>query len=182
MDDSMTIWFAQIVGREIRLINYYENSGMGIGHYIDYLFKLRDDPTFKYRYGRHYAPHDIAVRELGTGVSRWATAKKKGLKFEVVQRLEIEDKQQAARDILPLCFFDEEHCSDGVRHMEAYRKEWDDRLGRWKDHPHHDQHCHAADGFMTGAVAVGQKFGTRVAARPQPGASTGPARGLRGVV
>jgi phage terminase large subunit len=62
--DSTAIWFLQEVGREIHCIDYYEASGMDLGHYVRELIK-RD-----YVYGRHILPHDAQARELGTGTSR----------------------------------------------------------------------------------------------------------------
>src|SRR5258708_1061975 len=76
MDDSMTIWFYQTVGMSIRFIDYYENSGEGLSHYA----KILQDKG--YIYGRHHMPHDVAVRELGTGKSRFETAQTMGIRSE----------------------------------------------------------------------------------------------------
>jgi hypothetical protein len=69
MDDSTTIWFSQDVGREVHFIDYYENTGEGLQHYTQLLDQKRKD--FGWIYGRHVGPHDLAVRELGTGGSKW---------------------------------------------------------------------------------------------------------------
>ncbi len=81
MNDTMAIWFAQIVGREIHLVDYLEGEGEGIEYYADELNKKG------YRYGGHFGPHDLAVRELGTGKSRADVAQQYGIKFEVVPRI-----------------------------------------------------------------------------------------------
>ena len=74
--DSTAIWFSQSLrSGEVRLIDYYEASGEGLLHYVSV---LRDR---RYVYGTHHAPHDITVRELGTGKSRLETAKSLGLTF-----------------------------------------------------------------------------------------------------
>ena len=67
--DRTRIWFSQSSpAGEVRLIDFYENSGEGLPHYIQVL-KDRD-----YVYGHFWAPHDIRVKELGTGKSRLEVA------------------------------------------------------------------------------------------------------------
>ena len=155
MDDSNCVWFTQDVGREIHVVDFYENSGLGLRHYADV---LRDR---QYVYGRHYAPHDIQVRELGPGLTRWEQALELGIRFDVVPRVENKlDAIEAARKIIPRCWFDESKCGSGLEHLELYRREWDDTHGCWKNHPCHDEHSNAADAFMT--LACG-KAGQRTA-------------------
>ena len=161
MDDTTDIWFTQTVGREIRLIDFYEAAGEGLAHYAQVL----DEKG--YRYGRHVAPHDIEVRELGTGVSRKKTAKKYGISFEVAPKLSKLDQIQAARDILQHCYFHESNCvqksADGKRQvgipsLENYRKEWDDKLGCFRQQPLHNWASNGADAFLT--LGVAHKFKT----------------------
>ncbi|WP_067097921.1 terminase [Marinomonas atlantica] len=148
MNDSMVIWFAQIVGREVHLIDYYENSGEGLEHYASY---VNSKP---YRYAQHYGPHDLAVRELGTGNSRVDTAMKFGLKFEIVSRISNHQEGiEAVRRFLPQCWFDEAACERGVTCLDNYRKEWDERLGAYKKTPLHDWASHGAKAFETLARA-----------------------------
>ena len=51
------------------------------------------------------------------------------------------------RDVLPLCWFDAEGCDEGIKHLDAYRKEWDDKYGVWKDRPFHNEASHGSDAF-----------------------------------
>ncbi len=146
MDDSMTIWMFQVIGQEIHFIDYYESSGEGINYYIKY---LRDKP---YLYSRHFAPHDIAVRELGTGKSRLEVAKNMGISFEVARRLEIGDGIQAVRNILSRCWFDKVKCERGLSALRSYHKEWDEDNQVFKNKPEHDWASHGADSFRTFAV------------------------------
>ena len=62
MDDSTTIWFHQRVGLENRIIDYYENNGESLAHYVRVMKEEKE-----YIYGKHFLPHDVAVRELGPG-------------------------------------------------------------------------------------------------------------------
>jgi len=84
ISDSMSIWFVQAVGKEIRFVNYYEHTGEGMAHYINHLDQFKRDHGITY--GEHFAPHDIEVRELSTGKSRRDTALQMGIAFRVVQQ------------------------------------------------------------------------------------------------
>jgi phage terminase large subunit len=64
--DSTAIWFAQVIGREIRIIDYYESSGVDLGHYVRELGQRS-----QFVYAGHIVPHDAQAKELGTGKSAW---------------------------------------------------------------------------------------------------------------
>lgn len=148
MDDSTAITLVQRFNREIRLIGYYENSGEGLSHYTKYLDDLG------YRYERHILPHDVRVRELGTGVSREETLGKLGLKNIIVApQLEIIDGIEAVRSQFSRFYIDEENCEQLVKCLTNYRKEWNEDLGVWRNKPLHNWASHGADSVRTGAVA-----------------------------
>lgn len=151
MDDATAIWFTQRVAREVRVIDYLEASGEGLPYYAR---QLRDRG---YYYGRHIGPHDISVRELGTGKSRLETAQGLGIDFDTAPRLEIADGIEAVRSLLGRCWFDAEKCALGIKALRSYRKDWDENLGTWKNKPRHDGSSHAADAFRTGAVAPAEE-------------------------
>lgn len=146
IDDSMTIWFYQMIGSEIHFIDYYENSGEGLGHYA---IKLQEK---KYIYGKHYAPHDIAVRELGSGKSRLEVAKSLGISFTVSPSLQIEDGINAGRTIFSRCWFDIVKCDRGINALKNYKKDWDEKNKVFRNNPKHDWASHGADSFRTFAV------------------------------
>ncbi|HEX42410.1 MAG TPA: terminase [Phycisphaerales bacterium] len=146
MADSMAIWFAQVIGHDVRLIDYLEGSGKGLAWYVQ---QVKAKP---YVYGGHYAPQDIRVRELGTGVSRYETALDLGLEFDVVVHHQVPDGIDAVRMLLPHCWFDADRCRRGVECLEAYRKAWNDKLERYDARPLHDWSSHAADAFRYLAV------------------------------
>lgn len=144
-NDSMTIWFMQYAHGQYRFIRYYENSGENIQFYLRKLKK-----EFDYLYGTMYLPHDADIVDLtqGDNKSRKQVAEDMGFRVEVVPR--VPDKLeavQAVRDILPLCWFDEEDTKDGIKCLDHYRKEWDDKLGVYKDRPRHDWASHGNDAF-----------------------------------
>lgn len=147
IDDSMSIWFMQVAGREIHFIDYFEDSGEGIAHYIKHLADKKD-----YIYAKHYAPHDIKVRELSTGKSRLETAKSLGIDFEVVPMLAVEDGINASRSVLGQCWFDKEKCERGINALRSYHKDWDEENQVWRPKPVHDWSSHASDAFRQFAV------------------------------
>ena len=147
MRDAMCIWFTQDVGREIRVVDYYECTGEGFPHYAAVLDKKG------YLYGRHTAPADIAVRELGTGRSRIEAARDLGIKFETAPSLGLEDGIHATRMLFPKLWFDETRCKAGLDALSHYRRDYNSRLGEYKSSPVHDWSSHGADALRTLGVA-----------------------------
>lgn len=145
--DSTAIWFYQTYGQEIRIIDYYENSGEGLPHYIKVLGQK------DYVYGRHYAPHDIEVREFSSGKSRFEVARSLGIKFQVGHQFPIEEGIEAVRGIIPRCWFDATRCEVGIEGLKQYHKEWDDDKQCFRDRPTHDWSSHPADAFRELAMS-----------------------------
>ena len=141
MSDDMPIWFYQQVGLEVRIIDYYVNRGMGLDHYAKI---LREEP---YTYGEHNVPHDAAVRELGTGVSRVATLRKLGISVRVLEKASLADGINATRVLIPKCWFDLEKCKDGIKALELYKRNYDEKRKVFSEAPLHDWASHPADAF-----------------------------------
>ena len=150
MKDSTVIWFTQEVGHEIRIINCYENSGESLAHYIAHLQELSSKEGYTYRY--HNAPHDIQVRELGSGKSRYETAMSLGVDFFTVPNIPVLDGIDATRNILKRCWFDEKNCKRGISALRSYHKEWDEKNMQYKAKPKHDWASDFADSFRMFAV------------------------------
>lgn len=165
INDLMAIWFTQTVGREIHIVDYYEDSGEGFSYYAKMLQDKKEER--KILYGRMVAPHDIGVRELGSGESRWKAAADLGMRFDHVPRVAVKmDSIEQARRLLSVCWFDEERCETGIQRLENYRKEWNDHLGTWKDTPYHDINSNGADAFQTMATGHDFNFHRPVARKP----------------
>jgi hypothetical protein len=149
INDSTAIWFAQVFrGGAVNIIDYYESSGVGLDHYADVL------NSKEYTYGDHLAPHDIEVRELGSGKSRLETAYSLGLRFRVIPKMKVADGINAARMLIPKCYFDRDKCGEGLEMLRQYRQEWDEKRKMFRDHPRHDYTSHAADAFRYLAVGL----------------------------
>ena len=142
MNDLNVILFTQAYGNEIRFIDYYENRGEGLAHYVNVL-KERG-----YNYGRHIFPHDIEVRNLDKdGKSRRETLIGLGLNnIRVIPRTkDVNDDIEGVRKLFRRFYFDEMKCESLIDACNNYRKEWDDKLGEFKNKPRHDIHSHRVD-------------------------------------
>ena len=150
LNDSTSIWFAQRYKGEIRLIDYYENAGVGLDHYAQILDQRG------YEYSKHIFPHDVKVRELGNyGKSRLESLLELGIVGEVAPKLSIEDGIEAVRKALPNCWFDKNKCQQGIEHLKAYQKKWDDKNQCFRNKPMHNFASHTADAFRTGIIGDG---------------------------
>jgi hypothetical protein len=155
--DSTSIIFVQNVGREWRFIDYYEGTGEGFRHYAKI---LKEKP---YAYGKHFAPHDIAVRMLGeNAMTRLEIAKSLGINFEtkmeaqkettVVPSISVDDGINAVRMRFKTIWFDQTKCERLVDALTHYRKKWNDEMGKFEDKPLHDWSSHPADAVRYWAV------------------------------
>lgn len=144
--DSTAIWFVQFIDKTIRLIDYYENSGFGWGHYAQI---VKDKGYF---YAGHWLPHDGAKREGGSAeraLSIKTQVQNLGLtNVQLVDRTaNVYGDIQAVRGILSRCYFNELATKDGHDALKQYRKEWDEDRQKFKDTPYHDWTSHGADAF-----------------------------------
>lgn len=149
--DFMAIWYHQHVGPEERLIRYYENNGFGLEHYIT---EIR---SHKYLLGKFYLPHDADAKRL-TGKMQGQSVVDMlwdlGIRdIVVVPRVENKwhDGIGSTRSFLASCLFDKSTCGPGIKRLDGYKKEWNDKLACWRDHPAHDDASHGADALETGA-------------------------------
>lgn len=146
--DSTSVWIYQLVGKEIHLIEYLEDSGKPLPYYIN---ELKKRP---YIYAKHFVPHDASAHELSTGLSRVEVARDLGFTFTVANRLPIMEGIDAARNIFNRCWFDETNCETGIKALENYKKEWNDRLGCWDTKPLHNFASHGSDAFRILAITL----------------------------
>jgi len=155
-NDDNPIWFVQEVGRELHIIDYYEEHGKGLEHYVKV---LNDKP---YHYAAHKLPHDADQTELSIGKSRVEFLEDHGLEnIEVLERTaNIAEDIHAVRMILPICWFDAVNTYDGREALSSYERAYDSREQVYKEKPKHNWASHAADAFRGLAVDYRPGFGT----------------------
>lgn len=147
VNDFMVIGFVQSIGATIRFVDLYYNHGEGLEHYV----KVIEEK--KYRYGKHIFPHDINVKDMSTGITRKQTLMNLGMSnIYVAPKLGVQDGIDRVRSLFPRFVFDEEKTKKLVESLTNYRKDFDEKLGVFKDSPRHDENSHFADMIRTGAV------------------------------
>jgi len=146
--DSTTIWWLQWVGRELRWLEYYENSNEPLDHYAQI---IKSKP---YNYGTHYLPHDGGHNNI-RGDSVDTQLKRMGLKTKVLEREQsIAPGIELLRQTIGFSAFDASKCAEGLRCLENYAYEWDEARGVFKDKPRHDWTSHGADAARYAAIAA----------------------------
>ena len=146
MNDSTSIIFAQFIGSEIRVIDFYENSQMPLDHYVQVLQDKAHENG--YVYGTTILPHDAKVRELGSGKSRIEILQGLGIMDGVVcPQLRVDDGIAAVRLAFSRCYFDESKTRRLLKCMRHYHAEWVEHARTFRPRPQHDWSSHAADAF-----------------------------------
>jgi hypothetical protein len=146
--DATSLVLAQQVGKEIHIIDYYENSGERLAHYCDW---LADKP---YRYGTDQLPHDAGARELGTGKTREELLKQNGRRVRVLPRQDVDDGINAVRMLLGRTWMDRAKTARLRECLANYHREFNDRLGVFRSEPVHDWSSHGADSLRTLAMGL----------------------------
>lgn len=137
--DQTTILFFQVINNNVHIIDTYENNGHALAHYA----KILDQKGYKY--GKHIAPHDIEVREIGSGISRKAVARDLGIDFMVAKKVDVEDGIEIVRTTFDKLRIDAKNCTYFIKCIENYRQEYDSRRQAYKGRPLHDFSSHWAD-------------------------------------
>lgn len=154
MGDSTSIWVAQLVGTEVRLIDYYENHGVGLDHYVKW---IKDNDYLK---SEHILPHDVRVRELGTGKSRLEMLEEAGLEVKIAPRMGLDDGIQAVRRLLPRCWFNVPQVQIGLNCLRNYRRDYDEKRKIFFERPLHDWSSHGSDSFRYLALGLDEGHST----------------------
>ena len=148
MSDSTSIWVAETIGGEVRLMDYYEANEEPLNHYIEWL------DSKGYRDYIHILPHDVMVKELQTGKSRYEFLTDAGLSLEVAPKSSVEDGIQAVRRLLSNCWFNKETTKHGVECLRNYRRVFNEKLSVFQERPLHDWSSHGSDAFRYLALGM----------------------------
>lgn len=148
INDPTCVWFWQEDGEGNRYyIEYYQESDQNLGNHIQYV------QSRPYRYGTHFAPHDINVRDLTSGISRISWAEKEhGFIFEPVKRVVVNEAIPIVQRYMQDCYFDRTKCALGLRALKNYSQKFNETTNQYLDEPNHDQWSHGADAFRYGAI------------------------------
>jgi hypothetical protein len=150
MGDSTAMWVAQNAGQETRLLDYVENHGQGLDWYVNWLKENN------WHQAEQLLPHDVEVRELGTGKSRLEVLREAGLNVKVLPRLSVDDGIQSVRRLVPRCWFNMPKVKQGLDCVRNYRREYDEKRNVFYDKPLHDWASHGSDAFRYLALGMEQ--------------------------
>ena len=149
IDDATAIWFVQVAGTEVRVIDYVEYRGRSLTEIA------KEVLTRPYIYSEHYLPHDVDTREMTTAKTRKETLESLGLTpISAGSRLPVQDGINAVRNLLPRCIFDEKKCEAGLNALRAYKVDYDEKLKTPRKTPLHNWASHPADAFRELAVQL----------------------------
>jgi len=146
--DKTAIWFAQQIGFEYRLIDYYENRGQALAHYLK---ELKSKP---YVYGETWLPHDAEHDLLASELTIEQQVKAHGFDVRITPNIRVVDGIEAARSVFSKCYFDQDRCADGITNLRRYRYDVNPDTGLYSKTPLHDEASHGADAFRYFAVAM----------------------------
>jgi hypothetical protein len=147
--DATVIWFAQLIGKEIRLIDYHEGVGSDSAPYAKLVLEK------PYNYAQHFLPHDAGPNRIGIDKSYTDFLGNHGLRNITVLPSAIREHGiNSVRLLLPRCWFDESKCAHGIEALKMYRSKWDEKLKTLSSSPVHDWASHGADAMRYLAVAL----------------------------
>lgn len=150
VDDPSCIIFFQIYGKEIRIVDYFEQSGVG----LDYYAKVLKEKN--YLYGQHFAPQDINARELSTSLSRLALARNLGINFTVLKTTKVGKYEQIenVRGKLNRFWIDETKCKRLIDALTNYKRKFMEKMQCFAEQPDHDWSSHGSDATAYLCMAV----------------------------
>lgn len=156
VSDETSILFVQTIGQEIHIINQYSAQGEGLAHYAHVLERFTKE--YGYLYDEHYAPHDIQVRELGSGAqTRLQIARDLGIRFRIVPNIGINEGIELARGIFPRLWVDSGRCNYFIKCAENYHAKYNEKLNVYSDRPEHDWSSHVMDCLRYMAVILSKR-------------------------
>jgi phage terminase large subunit len=141
VDDPCAIWVFQVEPGRVNVIDYYESSGHGLPHYVEWL------EQHGYSGGVDWWPHDGRVQEFGSGRTRAETMMSLNRYPRIVPAHKLMDGISAARQTIPHAYFDAARCAKGLEALREYKAEWDDDLRTFKRTPLHNWASHSADAW-----------------------------------
>lgn len=143
--DDTSIWWFQVVGTQVFILDCYSASGVGVDHFAEIIEERRK--AHGWADGVDFVPHDARVKEWGTGRTRVETMQSLKLHPQVVPLASKLDGINAARKTLARSVFHPRTEERGIAALEQYRREWDDDKKAFKASEVHDWSSHLSDAF-----------------------------------
>ena len=156
--DGTAVWVFQRLGMEWRAIRFKEGWGEPYSYFVKWLQGL--GLTWDTMFLPHDADHERQGQTSNKSPKQMLEELMPGIRFEIVPRIDdVNWGIQQTRDVFPMLYFDETECKDGIVHLEAYKRKWNERQACWSSEPDKSGgHSEAADALrqLAQAYAGGQ--------------------------
>ena len=146
-NDAMTIGFVQRGPRDVRVLDYIEDSNRTLDYYVAEIEKR------PWRWGTDYLPHDGRTRNFQTGKSTEELLSAMGRDVFVLPLTSVEEGIKAARLLWPRTYFDATRTTRLLECLKRYRRQPNQTTGEAMG-PLHDEYSHGADMFRYVGQAV----------------------------
>jgi phage terminase large subunit len=145
--DATAIWFFQTYMAEYRFIDYLEDSGQKMAHYLELLQGRR------YVYGMDYLPWDACSGMLSGTLEQAMRAAGRNIRI-LPKHLSVDIGIDQARTIFANCWFDADKCADGINCLRYYQYGPVKDLGTQTRKPLHNWASHGADAFRSASNGI----------------------------
>ncbi len=149
VQDATAIWIAQFVGREIRVLDYYEAVGQPLAEHLQWLRAKKYDEV------ECWLPHDANERDQITAVRFEDHVRSAGFDVRTVANSgkgAALKRIACSRRLFPVCWFNAATCQPGLDALGWYHEKRDEArnvgLG-----PEHDWASHGSDAFGLMCIA-----------------------------
>lgn len=155
--DHTAIWWLQKIGPWFNVINYWDMTGGDIPEFAKELL------SHEYIYEKIILPHDAAHLRLGMGGKtikqqfQDLMPKHKFILAPVTPSVQADIL--AVKTFLKRCQFDDKKTELGRKALKNYKKQWDDKAGKYKDKPLHNWASNGSDAFRELVVHNINEFG-----------------------
>jgi len=141
--DACAIWIVQFIGKEIRVLDYYEAQGQELAEHVGW---LRNN---NYENAHMYLPHDGVKHDNVYRITFESALKQAGFKVTIMPNAgtgAANQRIESVRRVFSRVWMDEERCKGGLEALGWYHEKKDEKrnigLG-----PNHDWSSHGADAF-----------------------------------
>lgn len=145
------IWLHQRIGLQNRWVKYFDDFGKGLGWWWRHLEAWRMAHG-EFQWGTHYLPHDATAEILGESITTKARIlEAAGMRnqFIVPRVAEKSIGIDLMRAKLPADnWFDRVECDEGIKCLDGYQFEWNEKLGQWSKTPLPNWASHGTDAWM----------------------------------
>lgn len=158
VSDYTAITLVQFESRAGKLwpvvVGYIENNNRALSFYVDEIRRFCNGRNLTFK--THFVPHDGANRSFGDGLKTTVDYLfDMGEQGIIVKRPKSHKMAiEAIRQKLYMTSFNEENTQRLIDCLSNYEKEFDDKMGKFKDNPVHDWSSHGVKSYQTMVLAL----------------------------